>query len=232
MAEAARQMAEIGDAAPGGDRHADVDDRDGPVRRCLVTGFSRPKSELLRFVIGPDGWVVPDLDGVLPGRGLWVGASGETLRQAIRKNLFAKAARPAVTVDADLAERVEQLLVRRSIELIGLARRAKAAVAGYAKVDEFLRRQPAGVLLLATDGSESEASRLAGPAVAGRRIQALAAAELGQAFGADHRVHAAIAPGPLAQRLTEVASRLAALRGLDQHPMNSDALTSGETTRR
>ena len=48
------------------------------VRRCAVTRALRPKDELIRFVFGPDGAVVPDLKEKLPGRGVWL------LRRAIR----------------------------------------------------------------------------------------------------------------------------------------------------
>ena len=47
---------------------------DGPERKCIVTGDVQPKSGLIRFVIGPDGQVVPDILGKLPGRGIYVTA--------------------------------------------------------------------------------------------------------------------------------------------------------------
>ena len=37
-----------------------------------MTGAVMPKDALLRFVLAPDGQVVPDLAGKLPGRGIWV----------------------------------------------------------------------------------------------------------------------------------------------------------------
>ncbi len=44
-------------------------------RSCAVTRARRRKDELIRFVLGPDGTVVPDLKERLPGRGLWLTAS-------------------------------------------------------------------------------------------------------------------------------------------------------------
>jgi len=49
-----------------GGRHKDREA--GPERTCLATRELRPKSELIRFVTGPDGSVVPDIAGKLPGR--------------------------------------------------------------------------------------------------------------------------------------------------------------------
>ena len=204
MAEAAPDMASL-DTAP--------DDPASQQRRCLVTGETRPKADLLRFVVGPDNRVVPDLDGRLPGRGLWVTATRATLERAVTRNLFAKAARQAVQVDPVLVGKVEELLVRRCIELIGLARRAGNAVAGHDRVAEFLARKPVSVVLAASDGAEGGVAKLAAQAPSARRINALSGAELGRAFGAEHRVHGVLGPGPLADRLAETAVRLARLRG-------------------
>jgi hypothetical protein len=237
MAEAAPYMAsldgaQIGvapDVGPAGD---DGEDQSSPLRRCLVTGESRSKAELLRFTVGPDGQVVPDLEGKLPGRGLWVTAARAALDRAVKKNLFAKAARRAVLVDGALADQVERLLVRRCIELIGLARRAGNAVAGHEKVADFLRRHGAGVLLAAADGAAGGVAKLTALAQGARRVRALTGAELGQAFGADHRVHAAVGPGRLADKLVEAAGRLAALRDLAEEPLSVHAPLSEETARR
>lgn len=214
MAEAAPDMASL-DTAP--------DDPASPLRRCLVTGETRPKADLLRFVVGPDNRVVPDLDGRLPGRGLWVTAARATLERAIARNLFAKAARHAVLVDPTLASLVEDLLVRRCIELIGLARRAGRAVAGHDRVAEFLARNAASVVLAASDGAEGGIAKLAAQVPAARRIGVLSGTELGRAFGAEHRVHGVLGPGPLADKLVETAVRLARLRGFTLCSASPDA---------
>ena len=65
---------------------------DGPERKCIVTGDVQPKSGLIRFVIGPDGQVVPDILGKLPGRGLYVTSDREVIEKA-KRGQFARAAR-------------------------------------------------------------------------------------------------------------------------------------------
>ena len=50
-----------------------------PLRRCLASGAVRPRAQLLRFVIGPDGVLVFDLAGKLPGRGLWLAPERDLL---------------------------------------------------------------------------------------------------------------------------------------------------------
>ena len=54
-----------------------------PQRRCLVTRASRPKGGLLRFVVSPEGVLVPDLGEKLPGRGLYVMPDRALLETAI-----------------------------------------------------------------------------------------------------------------------------------------------------
>ena len=43
-------------------------------RMCIVTRETLPADEMIRFVAGPDGSVVPDLKRTLPGRGCSVKA--------------------------------------------------------------------------------------------------------------------------------------------------------------
>jgi len=69
---------------------------EGPLRRCLVTGEVRPKSQLIRFVVDPAGRLVPDISERLPGRGLWTGATRDIIATAVKKRLFPRAARATV----------------------------------------------------------------------------------------------------------------------------------------
>ena len=59
-------------------------------RRCIVTRESLPEPRLIRFVLAPDGRVVPDLARKLPGRGLWLSARRDIVDRACAGNLFAK----------------------------------------------------------------------------------------------------------------------------------------------
>ena len=47
-----------------------------PQRRCLVTREVKGQDQMIRFVLDPGGHVVPDVDGRLPGRGMWLSAAG------------------------------------------------------------------------------------------------------------------------------------------------------------
>ncbi|MDA3858175.1 MAG: DUF448 domain-containing protein, partial [Roseovarius sp.] len=110
------------------------DRTDGPDRKCIVTGEVQPKHGLIRFAVGPEGQIAPDLMEKLPGRGIWVSADRATLDMAAAKGLFARAAKQPVQVPEGLSDLVEALLAKRVVNLISLARKGGRAVSGYEKV--------------------------------------------------------------------------------------------------
>ncbi|SDE66098.1 RNA-binding protein [Limimaricola pyoseonensis] len=183
---------------------------DGPERRCIVSGEVQPKPGLIRFVVGPDGQVVPDILGKLPGRGLWVTADRGVIAQA-KRGQFARAAKAPVTVREDLADEVERQQARRVVDLIALARKAGLAVAGFEKVKAALAAGHVRVLLQASDGSERGKTKLWTPTGA-RYFGCLTSAELGLAFGRQSVIHGALATGGLSDRVVEEAAKLRGLR--------------------
>ena len=190
-------------------------DRDnGPDRKCIATGEVQPKFGLVRFVIGPDDQVFPDILGKLPGRGMYVAADRAALDQAAKKNLFSRAAKQPVKVPDDLTEEVERQLARRVVDLISLQRKAGKAVAGYEKVKSWLQMEEAEVLVQASDGSGRGKSKLSTPHY-GHYIGWLTADELGLAFGRQTVIHGALASGGLTQRVVEEAGRLRGVRVIE-----------------
>ena len=91
-------------------------DRDEPERRCIATGETQPRGGLIRFVVGPDATVVPDITGKLPGRGMYVSADRDALELAVKRRLFSRAAKMQVTAPEDLAQQVHDLQTRRVID--------------------------------------------------------------------------------------------------------------------
>ncbi len=193
-------------------RHSDMADETGAERRCLVTGTVLPKAALVRFVVSPDGEIVPDVAERLPGRGLWLTARRDIVTTAVAKRLFGRAARRPVLVDETLADRVETLLVARCRDLIGLARRAGEAAMGFVKVERMLTAGVAGLLLGASDGARDGRGKLRALAPDVPEWSVLGAAELGAAFGRDWVVHAALREGRLADALARELNRLDGFR--------------------
>ena len=183
----------------------------GTERKCIASGQVRPTEELMRFVVGPDNQIVPDVLGKLPGRGLWVAADRANIELAVKKRLFGRAAKQAVTVPDGLVSEVESQLARRVIDLISLARKSGDAVAGYEKVKDWLFKEEAEVLIQASDGSGRGKSKLSTPHF-GTYIGWLTADELGMAFGRQMVIHAALASGGLGARVVQEAQRLKGMR--------------------
>lgn len=186
------------------------------MRRCIVSGAEMPRQAMVRFVIGPGDQIVADVEARLPGRGFWLSAGRDVIHTACARNLFAKAARAKVNFPADLADRVEGLLARRCVNLVGLARRAGQAVSGFGKVEAWLKAgKPVGVLLGAADGAEDGLAKVRSWTGKTPVVMILDAGELGQAFARARTVHVIVGPGRLAENLLVEASRLGGFRGIE-----------------
>jgi predicted RNA-binding protein YlxR (DUF448 family)/ribosomal protein L30E len=181
-------------------------------RRCIVTGELHDRSGLLRFVVGPNDELVADLASRLPGRGLWLTPRRDILERAISRRLFARSAHRAIMTPPGLADRIEALLVQRCFEMIGLARRAGVAVAGFEKAREAVRMGKVGLLFLALDGAGGGRRKIC---ALGRGLPiaiVLTATEMGTIFGRDHVVNIAIGDSGLTGRLITAAEKIAGFR--------------------
>lgn len=181
-------MDEEGDEGP---------DRKAVARLCIVTRDVRPVSDLIRFVAGPDGQVVPDIRARLPGRGVWVTNSAEILKQAIARKAFQRGLKAKVTVSDDLATEVANLLRKDALQMLSLANKAGAVTSGFAKIEGI--RGSLLALVQASDGSEAEVTRLQRAShskARGKRnplvVRAFTAQELGLSIGREHVIHAAL----------------------------------------
>lgn len=169
-------------------------------RTCIVTRKTGAPDELIRFVVGPDGALVPDLKRNLPGRGCWVSAERLHVERAVARKLFARALKQDVTVPADLGATVDRLLARSALGAIGLARKAGAVAVGAAKVEAAVRSgealavlhsveaQPDGVRKIAS--ARRATAAMEGPEIAAYKL--FSEAEIGLALGGANVIHAAV----------------------------------------
>jgi predicted RNA-binding protein YlxR (DUF448 family) len=187
-------------------------DPKGPMRRCIATGEVLDKDRLIRFGISPEGVVVPDIAERLPGRGLWVTADKSALDTAIAKNAFSRAARRNTKVPPDLAEQVAKLLRCRLVDMIGIARRAGVAIAGFDKVETAASRRKLAAVLVGSDSGKDGRRKLEALAPSAYFIDVLDSKTLAGIFGAiGIVVYAGISDKAHAQRLAGLARKLAAL---------------------
>jgi uncharacterized protein len=189
-----------------------------PERLCVVTHAARPVAELIRFVIGPDGEVVPDVKGRLPGRGVWITAARETVETAVKRHAFARGFKRDVRVPADLALRTETLLERGALDALAIAGKAGLVAAGFTKAAAALERDDVVALLHAAEGSADGARKL--EAVWRRRrrekalpmIEFLTSAQLDLALGRPNVVHAAVLAGSASDTFLSRSRRLERFR--------------------
>lgn len=172
-------------------------------RTCIVTGRAGSADDMIRFVAGPDGNVVPDLKRALPGRGCWVTAHRDLVDKAVKKKLFRRGLKQDVVADLELGALVDHLIARRALGQLGLARKAGAAVTGATQVDKAVRSGTAIAVLhdpgAAPDGvrkidqARTFVVRMDGPDIPA--FKSFAPGELDLALGVGNVIHAAILDG-------------------------------------
>jgi predicted RNA-binding protein YlxR (DUF448 family) len=179
--------------------------RSGAERLCVATRVVRPVDELIRFVIAPDGAIVPDLKRRLPGRGVWVTATRAAVADAVRRNGFARSFKREVRAASDLPGEVERQLERAALDALAIAHKAGRVAIGFARTESELAGGPVVAVLQAADGAQDGARKIA-TAVARRRagenpaqipiIAAFSSPQLDLALGRSNVAHAALLAGP------------------------------------
>jgi len=185
-------------------------------RHSIVTRQLHDKADLIRFCLSPEGVVVPDLKGVLPGRGAWVELSRVAVERAVKRKLFARALKDEVIVSTDLAAQVEQLLCQAVLGSLTLARRGGGVVTGAGQVESAVRSGKVATVLHATCAAEDGKRKIA-QAIFAARKQGFAdvavetifdEGQLARAFGGNHVIHAAIMKGSASAGVLERMRRL------------------------
>jgi predicted RNA-binding protein YlxR (DUF448 family) len=181
-------------------------DRSATMRMCAVTRQVRPIDELIRFVVSPQGEVVPDLKRKLPGRGMWVSASRQTVAEAARRNQFSKGFKRELRTSPALAADTEALLVRSVIEALAMTAKAGQVVSGFSKVEGAIEQRQIQALIHASDGAADGIRKLDAlirPNAGDRQespeipvVTVLTSEQLDLALGRSNVIHAALLAGP------------------------------------
>ena len=174
----------------------------GSERFCAVTGQVMPVDDMIRFVVAPDGSVVPDLKRKLPGRGLWITATGQALTEGVRRKVFARGFKRDVRVTPDLLATTERLIERAALDALAIVHKSGLAAIGFAKTDAALTHERVVALLNASDGAPDGSRKLLA-ALRQREdadgitvVEAFTSAQLDLAFGRSNVIHAALLAGP------------------------------------
>ncbi len=186
-------------------------------RRCVASGEVMDEARLIRFAVGPDDVLVPDVASKLPGRGVWVEASRAAIETARKKGGFARSLKGPAKVAENIADQTEELLVKRCLDGLGLMRRAGALALGQAQVEAAIRDFPVWGLIEASDGSAEGREKLAAiylgywqrqPPVAA----CFTGAELAMALGRGRVIHACLLQERMARAWAVEIGRLSGFR--------------------
>ncbi|HEV2558768.1 MAG TPA: RNA-binding protein [Microvirga sp.] len=177
--------------------------RNEPERTCIVSRTVRPPAEMIRFVLGPDAQVVPDLRHKLPGRGVWVTGTAPMVEEAVRRRLFARAFKAEAKAPPTLAADIEVALRTDLRQSLALANKAGTVVTGFGKVEATIAEKPVVALIHATEAAQDGRRKLAnglrkrfGEAISAFPvITDLSEDELDLALGRSHVIHAALVAG-------------------------------------
>jgi len=210
-------------------------DRSATMRMCAVTRQVRPIDELIRFVVSPQGEVVPDLKRKLPGRGMWVSASRQTVAEAARRNQFSKGFKRELRASPALAADTEALLVRSVIEALAMTAKAGQVVSGFSKVEGAIEQRQIQALIHASDGAPDGIRKLDAlirPNAADRAesreipvVTVLTSEQLDLALGRSNVIHAALLAGPASKTFLSRSQILVRYR------MADDDKTAGHAAR-
>lgn len=208
---------------PENDIETDAGPRDrraGPERLCIASRTVRPVGELLRFVLDPNGAVVPDVKRKLPGRGVWVTATAEALAAAISRGAFARGFKRPVRVGPELVAETERLLERSALDALAIAGKAGLVEAGFTRTEAALARGRVLALLQASEAAADGVRKLSaamrrglGGETDGLDVLIFTGTQLDLALGRSNVIHAALLAGPASEVLLARYRSLETFRG-------------------
>jgi predicted RNA-binding protein YlxR (DUF448 family) len=192
----------------------------GSERSCALTRRVMPVGEMVRFVVGPDDAVVPDVKRKLPGRGLWITGSRAAVADAVKRNVFARGFKRQVRATPELAEETERLLERAALDALAVAGKAGRVVGGASKVAEALEGDDVLALIHAADAAADGRRKL--DAVLHRKmveksretviVETFSGKQLDLALSRPNVVHAALLAGPGSETFLARVRRLERFR--------------------
>jgi uncharacterized protein len=171
-------------------------------RLCVATRETRPVTDLIRFVVAPNGEAVPDIKEKLPGRGVWVTATRQAVDQAIKRKVFARGFKREVRLASDLLSRTERLLEKAALDALSIAAKAGLVAAGFSKIEAALEHRKVIALLHAAEAAADgvrkldAALRRSPQGATAAVIEFLTSAQLDLALGRPNVIHAALLAGP------------------------------------
>lgn len=195
-----------------GSDEPDLRDRSGHVgpgslRTCVATRAMLSPEKLIRFVVGPEGTLVPDLRRKLPGRGVWVALSRRAVEDAVKRKAFERSLKVRLDVPGTLADDIDGLMVQDCLKSLSMANKAGLVTTGFAKVEALIENRQVAAVIEAADGAEDGQRKIAQALLRsfGEKaselhvVRSFRGSDLELALGRVHVIHAALASGPASE---------------------------------
>lgn len=222
-----------------------------PERRCVLTGATGSRDDLIRLAVSPDGAVLPDVLARAPGRGAWIGVNRVDLEEAIAtgrlKAALSRAFRSGgLAIPGDLPVLLLRALQRALTDRLGLELRGGHLILGTDRIANEARMGKVAALYHAADASQDGARKLSqawrvgmdaeGSGAQGETLP-LDRDALSVALGRENVVHLALTDRASAQRVSVPLRRLQTFLGAGSaadtggnDPAGRDARDTAATT--
>jgi predicted RNA-binding protein YlxR (DUF448 family) len=195
----------------------------GSERFCAATGAVRPVADMIRFVVAPDGQVVPDLQRRLPGRGIWITATASALATAIDRRAFGRGLKQEVRPGPELIALTERLLEKEALDALAIAHKAGKVAIGFTKAEAAFDRGQVAALIHAEEAAGDGRRKLdgrsphPGAADGGKAagVVNFTSTQLNLALGRSNVIHAALLVGRESETFLARIARLNRFRAAD-----------------
>ena len=209
----------------------------GTERTCALTRELKPASEMIRFVLGPAGEVVPDVKRKLPGtRHLDHGIPRGDRRRHQTQRFCPRFQTGRAGCRGSRRARTDQLIERAAIDALAIAGKAGTVISGFTRVEAAVGRDDILALIHAADAGDEGKRKL--DAALRRQttgksseivvIDVFTGAQLDLALNRPNVVHAALLAGPGSETFLTRVARLRYFRaGISPEAVSAHAPTGG-----
>lgn len=194
------------------------DEERGPQRTCLGCRKAFARNDLLRFVLAPQGELLVDYKGRLPGRGAYTCVDRDCIAEAVRRRQFPRTFKrePLPVADDFITLELSRQIQERICGLLGMARKAHQLLSGSSLVlDRLSAGAPLAFILIASDVSDGIGQKVVGRAT-NRSVRFYRMFEkefLGRLLGTGQRSVLALVPGSLAKAIRVELERYQRIAG-------------------
>jgi len=189
-------------------------------RTCLGCRKVLQRDDLVRYVVGPQGEIVLDYRGRLPGRGAYTCIDAGCIRQAVARRQFERAFRGrAQAPEADrLIDDLTDALAVKLESLIGMGRKSGVVVSGTSEVLGALRHEPPPALVVLAEDLSSGIDEKVRTLAAARgvplyKLAGVSKERLGRLVGKGLRSALVMQRGRLAEHLQRELTRYMTVSG-------------------